>query len=406
VPLAHSALKYAGNEEQLVHFHGEKVVRANIQTQLQLQELNKLDLDVWSHDSLLSVGTVDMRVNASDIEVMRSLGVDLEVFIGDLEALLSQEREDLINRTNELGASWYDAYHTYAEIVQHLQDIANSFPQLARYVATIGKSVQGMDIPALIVTATTSPSRRVFFGGGQHAREWIGPATAMYVTEQLIVKYSTDADVKRILDNFLFVLVPVINTDGYSYTWTTNRLWRKNRRANAGGSFGVDLNRNWDDHWCEIGGSTTPSSDTYCGTGPFSEPETRSASSFVLQYVPFNGAIDYHSYSQLILRPYGWTQTPPPNDAIPKAAGDGYAAAVRAVEGKIYTSQYAWQLYYTSGTSRDWFGSKGNIPRGYTIELRDTGQFGFQLPANQIIPTGEENFAAVKWFANHILSSN
>ena len=79
----------------------------------------------------------------------------------------------------------------------------------------------------------------------QHAREWISPMTVMYIAERLASTYETDPRVRAILDRAEFIFVPVVNTDGYVYTWTTERFWRKNRRNNGGGSYGVDLNRNW-----------------------------------------------------------------------------------------------------------------------------------------------------------------
>jgi murein tripeptide amidase MpaA len=164
----------------------------------------------------------------------------------------------------------------------------------------------------------------------------------------------------------------------------------------------VAWNRNWNDHWGGEGSSGTPTSDTYRGTAPFSEPETAAVSQYVFANAPFNGAIDYHSYSQLILRPYGWTTILPPNDATAKLVGDTIRARILAVNNVPYTSQASWQLYYTAGTSQDWYYSQASIPLSYTIELRDTGTYGFQLPAAQIKPTGTENWAGFLYFAQSV----
>jgi hypothetical protein len=88
---------------------------------------------------------------------------------------------------------------------------------------------------------------------------------------------------------------------------------------------------------------------------------------------------------------------------VAKAAGDGMRDAIKATSGVQYTSEPAWELYFTAGTARDWFNSVGKAPCTYTIELRDTGMYGFQLPPDQIIPTGEEIWAALKSFANFII---
>lgn len=167
----------------------------------------------------------------------------------------------------------------------------------------------------------------------------------------------------------------------------------------------MDLNRNWDDHWGGQGSSHTPSSDTYCGTAPFSEPESKAVASYITANGPFKGAIDYHSYSQLILRPYGWSSTPPPNDAFAKTVGDTVRARILAVNNVPYTSEPSWQLYYTTGSAQDWYYGQAKIPLSFTIELRDTGTYGFQLPANQIKPTGAENWAGFLYFAQTAIAN-
>jgi len=217
----------------------------------------------------------------------------------------------------------------------------------------------------------------------------------MYIYYQLVTLFGVDPDVTAILDKVGFVIVPVVNPDGYDYAWTTNRMWRKNRKANAGGTFGVDLNRNWDDHWGGQGSSRVPSSDTYCGTGPFSEPETTAASNFMKGLQNIKAAVDIHSYSQLLLRPYGWTTQLAPNDRALYDLGAQMQSIIRATHGMAYANDASWQLYFTTGTAQDWYYSKANVTIAYTFELRDTGRYGFILPANQIIPTGEEIWAAL-----------
>jgi len=286
--------------------------------------------------------------------------------------------------------------------VAHIKDIANS--DRVQHTPSIGKSIQGRDLPGLVISiGDPSTKKKIFFNGGQHAREWVSPATVLYIADQLAS--SQDDDVKKILASVAFVIVPIVNPDGYSYTWTNNRLWRKNRRANAGGSFGVDLNRNWDDHWGGDGSSSNPNSDIYHGASPFSEPETTATSNFINKNGPFQGSIDFHSYSQLILRPYGWSRQQPPNDAQSKLVGDTMRQRILAVHNTPYTSQPSWALYPTTGSAQDWYYGKAKIPLSYTIELRDTGRYGFQLPPGQIIPTAEENWAAVKYLAEYIIQN-
>jgi len=384
-------------------------VRANIEDDLQLASIQKWELDVWSHDSALVIGENDIRVNDQHISQLVNLGVQFVVLIPDLQKLMEIQAQELEEtRSNAPLADFFTTYHTYAEILAYLVNITNVFSTISKYTPSIGKSVEGRDIPAVVVTGTaTGAKKKIFINGGQHAREWIAPATVLYILEQLVSRYATDTSVKALLDAAEIHIIPLVNVDGYYYTWasTSNRLWRKNRRLNTGGSYGVDLNRNWDDHWGGEGSSGTPTSDTYRGTAPFSEPEAKAVGAYVTANGPFKGAIDYHSYSQLILRPYGWTNRAPTNDALAKTVGDTIRARILSITNVAYTSEPSWQLYYTSGSAQDWYFSQAQVPLSYTIELRDTGTYGFQLPAAQIKPTGQENWAGFLYFAQAVLAN-
>jgi len=129
--------------------------------------------------------------------------------------------------------------------------------------------------------------------------------------------------------------------------------------------------------------------------------------------VPIIGAIDWHSYSQLVLRPYGWTSANSPDETILKTIGDKYAADIRAQSGLIYTSQKSIDLYVTTGTASDWYygdqATRNNGPyriASYTVELRPTGNNpGFVLPPDQIVPTGKENWAAIRNYLNTLTNT-
>jgi len=271
--------------------------------------------------------------------------------------------------------------------------------------------VEGRDIPAIHLCASgfdNDTAQRIFFEGGQHAREWIGPAVVMYQIAKFLELYGKDAVITTLLDTVEFVIVPLSNPDGYEYSRTNERLWRKNRRKNSGGSFGVDLNRNWNDHWGGDGSSGVPTSDTYRGTAAFSEPESLAISNYITKFdnnKNFLAAIDFHSYSQLVLRPYGWTTARCPDETALKIIGDGVSYEIARKSGLAYTSQRSIELYITTGTASDWYYQEG-IWAAYTIELRDTGRYGFVLPPAQIIPCGEEILASMKYFCLTVLETH
>lgn len=302
-------------------------------------------------------------------------------------------------------ASWFEKYHNGAEIEAYSKELAAEFPQLCSFEQEIGKSIEGRSIFAVRITdgASRNETKKIWLNGGQHAREWISPATVMFIIDSLLRGFGNDNEITNLLKTTEFIIVPLVNPDGYEYTWTNERLWRKNRRVNGGTSYrGVDLNRNWGNHWGGSGSSSSPSSDTYRGTAPFSEPETKSVSDYILTFPNIVGGIDIHSYSQLVLRPWGWDSSKPNDYNQLKKLGDGMSAAIKQVHGMDYSSIAAYELYYASGISSDWLYGDARM-MGYCIELRDTGRYGFILPPDQIIPTGQETLAAVMYFAKALV---
>jgi len=384
-------------------FNGYKVIRANITSQQQVDEMVRRNLDVWSGDSWAVIGENDVMVSQEDMSsFVRAMGIEYDTLFDDVASALQHELDE--NEAARSNDDWFTSFHNYDEIVAFASSLATSYPNLITYVSSAGKSIEGRNIPLLYVNGGKNANKhKIFLLGGQHAREWIGPATVLYMANKLVTEYGTSQEVTDLVDNFDILIIPTLNPDGYVWTWTNYRLWRKNRRNN-GGSYGVDLNRNWANHWCENGASRDPTSDTYCGTGPFSEPETQVIPKVVKEYGVFGGAIDFHSYGQLIMRPYGWTNAPPNNDAQLEEIGNRMVAAMRSTTGVAYTNQAIHELYLSAGSSADWFHDEGAIPLSFGFEARDTGRYGFELPPDQIVPSGEENFAAVLVLSKAILA--
>jgi len=387
---------------QKVRYDGHKVIRVRtntLQEVKRLQSILPVNTDIWSYDSNLVLGTNDIRVDPELLANISANNFAYDTWIQDVEQYLNAP--EVITELPPGADPWYTSYHTYAEIVARLKQIAANY-SIVTFTASIGKSIEGRDIPSIVFGAATSTYvKRIFWNGGQHAREWIGPPTVLYITEQLLAEYAAGNTVARdLIAKLQFVVVPICNPDGYEYSWTRDRLWRKNRRANTGGTFGVDLNRNWNIKWGGSGSSSNPSSDTYHGTSAFSEPETKAISTYINSLNANKNiiaAIDFHSYSELILRPYGWTTALCPDEVKLKAYGADIQARIRATHGQVYDNIKSIDLYITTGTASDWYYDIG-IVGAYCIELRDKGRNGFRLPANEIIPTGQEIYAGVKQF--------
>ncbi|CAG2167896.1 unnamed protein product [Oppiella nova] len=185
-------------------------------------------------------------------------------------------------------------------------------------------------------------------------------------------------------------------------------MWRKTRSHNPSfwGLFcrGVDPNRNYGFHWGSAGSSSYPCSETYHGKAPFSEPETKAISDYILTKKDnIKMYIAMHSYSQFILTPWGWTQDLPKqyNDML--SMGQKGAQALQQKFGTHYKVGSSTRiLYAAAGGADDWAHGVAGVKYSYTFELRDTGVYGFVLPVRFIVPTGEETFDGIITMCNEI----
>ncbi|KAF9968298.1 hypothetical protein BGZ70_005114 [Mortierella alpina] len=316
--------------------------------------------------------------------------------------------------------TWFKNYHPHNEIKDFYLQLADDYPNLITYIPSIGKTVEGRDIFAIKLTAkeedgSIKEKPQIWWQGLQHAREWAGGSTVQYLTHHLTSNYGKNDVVTTILRDTEFVIVPVMNLDGYEYTWTNNRLWRKNRSKVGMGMYGVDLNRNWDDHFGEGGSSNLPWSETYRGPHAASEPEVKAMQDFFSEQKRIVGAIDFHCYSQLVLRPEGWTTAPAPHEKEHKFVGDKIVSLIQSVHGKKYISEPSVALYKTTGAGSDWFygekatkANNGQRVYSYTIELRPSesgGRNGFVLPPEEILPLGEEIAKAMEFFVDYVVKN-
>lgn len=380
-------------------FDGHKLVKLRVNNQAQLDAVLELADTVWSEN--IGIGLLDVQLPPEALAKLPDLGVPYEIIHDDVQALLDAEWDEIQRRSELRDITWYQNYHNYANVISYLNNLAAAHPQLAT-IETIGQSIEGRAIPVIRITGPGDASNRpvVFINGTQHAREWITTKVVMYIAENLLTNYGSDTRVTSLLDQCEVFVVPIVNPDGFSYTWTNNRLWRKNRR----GGYGVDLNRNWGWQWGGLGSDGNTSSEVYRGTAPFSEPETQ----IVRNYVQADGrvvaAIDYHSYSQLILWPWSYDAVDPPADDLARYMSVAFQMRQEMLDagGVPYTAEPSYTLYPAAGVASDWF--YGQLDAfAYTIELRDTGTFGFELPASQILPTCQENWPAFLYFAEQAI---
>lgn len=200
----------------------------------------------------------------------------------------------------------FTAFHRHAEINAYLDELAKAYPSRVS-VQTVGKSYENRDLKTITITNGDGKSGKnvIFLDAGIHAREWIAPAAALYVIYQLAENFVVNAD---LLKDYEWVILPVVNPDGYEYTHTTSRMWRKTRKPVSGACYGTDANRNFDFHWGEVGASSYSCADTYKGTTAFSEPETQVVRDLLLELTGRGKFyLTLHSYGNYLLYPWGWT---------------------------------------------------------------------------------------------------
>lgn len=226
------------------------------------------------------------------------------------------------------------------------------------------------------------------------------------MTYKLIEGYqSGNGTAKTTLDAYDFYIIPIVNPDGFVYTQDSDRLWRKNRQERDGAScVGTDVNRNWPHQWDVDGGSSTdPCDETYRGEAEGDTPENQALVNHTLSVGDAAGIkfyVDWHSFSQLILLPYGYTCDKQPDniDKQMELAG-GVADAIKGVNGLdfVYGSTCD-TIYPASGGSNDWVFDIAGADLAWAVELRPSsgGSGGFVLSPDNIVPSGEENWAGMQ----------
>jgi len=379
-----------------------RVYRVDVATEEQLSLLvsfsERHNLDLWTEPAL---GPVHVLIPEKAAHAFAALPLVSSVFIDDVDVLIGEER--LRMAQNEGKAEFFEEYQTLDSIYAWVNNLAASYPSLVS-TFVIGTSYEGRQILGLKIRANRGATREFFFNGGIHSREWVAPATVLYMANELVTKYGSDANVTSIVDRLDITIIPVLNPDGYVFTHAVggDRLWRKNRQPNAGSiCMGTDVNRNWPFQWNTGGSSAAPCSDSYHGPSSQSAPETKA----VVAYLSTNkarlaGYIDFHAFSQLLMYPWGYTTQLPADNAALLRVGTAAANALRAVYGTAYdVGSIANIIYVASGSSADYTYGALNVRWSYAYELRDTGRFGFLLPADQIIPSGIETFESLKVIA-------
>ncbi|SFT73857.1 PKD domain-containing protein [Actinopolyspora lacussalsi subsp. righensis] len=295
-------------------------------------------------------------------------------------------------------------YHDYGEIVAELDRIASEHPDLSDRF-TVGQTYEGRDIPGIKISDNAEADENepeVLFTANQHAREHLTPEMALYIADMLTESYGSDSRVTELVDSREVWILPMVNPDGVEYDIDGSRYrsWRKNRQPNEG-AVGTDLNRNWAYQWGCCGGSSgNPSSNTYRGPSPESAPEVSAVADFVRGRVvdgeqQIEAHIDFHTYSELVLWPMGYTYDDTGSDMSRDAHETFVTIGEEMAATNDYTPQQSSDLYITDGSVNDWMWAEQGI-FSFTFEMYpESSSPGFYPPDEVIDRETERNREAV-----------
>ena len=353
-------------------------------------------------------GRVELLVSDTDLRRIRDAGFAVVILIPDVRryhaarvqadrALATPARASVVPHFH-LGSM--GGFLTLNEVWAELDSMHRAYPLLITARDSIGRSIEGRTIWAVRLTGPggTSQTRpKVLYTGLHHAREPQGMMTLMYFIWYMLERYGTDAGVMHLLDTRELTFVPVVNPDGYAYNEFTDPqgggVWRKNRRHNTDGSVGVDLNRNYGYRWGfdNVGSTGIGNDDVYRGAAAFSEPETQAIRDLCKRNL-FSAGFNYHAFGNLLIHPFGYNNTDPPDSMLYRRLGD----ILTAHNYYTFGTGDATVGYVTNGDADDWmYGDTETKARIFSMTPEVGGDADWFWPVpSRILPIAAENLRA------------
>jgi len=372
-----------------VRYDGFQVLRVDISNPTDYEAVlrisDELSLDVWAVNRI--EGWADIMVPPTLLQTFNEFNV--KVHTENVQTMLDQH-EDEMNRT---VGQFPDSFPTVLETNTWLNEQQAAHPQLVtRFV--LGTTYEGRQIVGVRLGRDTSKPI-IFIHGTIHAREWITTTSCLWIIDSLL---NNDPDGPRLLTEFQWYITPILNVDGYQYTHSTNRLWRKGREPNPGSScIGTDLNRNFAYAWGGSGSSGDPCSETYRGSAAFSTDEISALRDYIRPLLDENKVavyMDVHSYGGQLASAWAYTYDYPADYPAMLPIMSSAVNAIRLINGRTYAYGSSSEvIYISSGGSKDWvYGDSGLIP-SFSIECYGTN---FTPPVSWIPTIGREIYACMK----------
>lgn len=394
-------------------YHRDQVLQVAPRTEKDIRFLNNLlhkgnnlTLDFWTYPSKPG-NPVDIHVPRSKLRefkhILAKRSIPFTVKIRNVE------RQIKVEGMRPRSVSFNGAFRSYAQIVHEMKRLERLNKSLVE-VFSLGKTYENRTMYGIKISSNISNSNKpvIFLNCGIHAREWISISSCVYVARELVLKYSSDESIRHLVNRLEWIIVPVVNVDGYIYTHKTDRLWRKNRKPNVNSScIGTDLNRNFNVKWATVGADYGKHcSDIYPGERPFSEPESYNLAIYMYSIRDrIKAYVDFHSYGQLWMSAWGFATDLPPTYTKNKIAMRRIVIAIYMTNRKYYRyGPAAIVIYKTSGDATDWVYGVLGVTHSYGVELQPSifSQKGFILSPSYIEPVGKEVVAGLKTLASHV----
>ncbi|XP_031418410.1 carboxypeptidase A2-like [Clupea harengus] len=389
-------------------FIGDQVLRIDAESDEHIELLQALEneqdweLDFWLHP-VSSELPVDIRVPYASLnavkDYLKSNNIAFSIMIDNLQERLDEEEAEMEeNKERERNSRSFNfgAYHKLETVYSWMDTLVADYPRVVSK-EQIGLSYESR--PMYVLKFSTGGAKRpaIWIDAGIHSREWVSQASAVWIANKIASEYGTESSVTNLLNAMDIYLMVFTNPDGYVHTHTSDRMWRKTRSVNPGSRCrGTDPNRNWDAGFGGVGASKNPCSDSYHGPHAHSEVEVKNVVNLIKTHGNFKSFVSIHAYSQLLMYPYGFSCKDVPHQPELDAVARDAVKALSSLYGTRYKVGSICNIIYpASGGSIDWSYNLG-IKYSFAFELRDTGRYGFMLPANQIIPTASETWLALK----------
>ena len=381
-------------------------VQIQIQKRLEIRELAKAGLQ-FDHGRLEKNPAggylYNVIVNSAELTILQNSRFPYKLLIPDMKKAYQKRASSIEMQKTETVPAGFEygsmgSYYTFSEVATELDSMYLMYPDLITQKQSLGVTENGNDIWMVKISANPTVDEdepEVLYTALHHAREPESIMALLYFMDHILEQYGSDPEITYLLNNRELYFIPVVNPDGYLYNEQTDPngggYWRKNRRNNGDGSYGVDLNRNYGYEWGydDSGSSPTPSSDTYRGPFAFSEPETQVIRDFCNQR-HFILAFNYHTYSNLLIVPWGYIGDFLTPDSL---VYDDYGADMTQFNNYTYGTGNNTVGYLVNGDSDDWmYGEQSTKNKifAFTPEI-GTDADGFWPPEERIIPLAEEN---------------